>query len=276
MAPGEALRPAARTVAGQAPSAAVARSGEQRLTLAWLSLGTLAIGLATLYAIVLVAARTPQVAGLLPQGDLFHTALVLHVDLAAVIWFFAMAGALWNLSAAATPFWLRWTAFGFGAAGMAAMAVSPLIPPSVPIANNYVPVLDSPVFLSGLAWFFIGTTAMGFVGLLARRGQTAPAIAAGLRLVALFTLAAGAALLVSAAVLPADLDRGLYFELLNWAPGHIAQFAFTLMMLVAWLLLAREAGLPLPGRGILAATYVLAALPLFPACCCWRSTRRTR
>src|SRR5690606_27036810 len=48
----------------------------------------------------------------------------------------------------------------------------------------------------------------------------------------------------------AQLDRALdartYYELLFWGPGHVLQFTYTLLMMVAWLWLASALGARLP------------------------------
>ena len=70
-----------------------------------------------------------------------------------------------------------------------------------------------------------------------RLGLNASMVAVGM---AAFALAA------SFAQLERFLDARTYYELLFWGPGHVLQFAYTLLMLVAWLWLASAAGLRLP------------------------------
>jgi hypothetical protein len=45
---------------------------------------------------------------------------------------------------------------------------------------------------------------------------------------------------------PDSLDGKAYYELLFWGGGHVIQFAWTLLLLVAWLLLADAVGLSVP------------------------------
>lgn len=238
----------------------------RRLTLAWLALAVGALGLSTLYAMVLVLARTPLAAGSSAGTLMFRGALVMHVDLAALVWFFALAGALW--SALAAPRWvaLRWGSWGLAALGVTTLALAPVVAPGAAMPSNYVPVLDSKPFLVGLAWVFcgVGVTAMlalpRLAGLL--RGAT-DALEIGVAAIALPTLLAALSLVWSAAVLKDGDDMPLYFELLSWAPGHVAQFAFALLLLVGWLAVARAAGLPVdrPGRNLLVGLFMLAAAP---------------
>jgi len=249
------------------PAAAAGAADRQRpLVTAWLALATVAIGLSTVFAVVLVIARVPQVANVLPAGELFHVALVLHVNLAVLIWFLAVACGLW--SAVGTPRGraLGWAGFGLAAAGVAAVALSPLAAPGSPMATNYVPVLDSSLFRIGLVWFLAGIAlAAARVLWPAWRSRGAPGdpLVFGLKLAALVTVTAFVSLLWSVAALPSDLDAGLYHELVSWGPGHIAQFGFTLLMLMAWLHMAQALGLPAqrPNATLLRVLFALAAAP---------------
>ena len=64
--------------------------------------------------------------------------------------------------------------------------------------------------------------------------------------------------------LPAGLDPRTYYELLFWGGGHVLQFTWTLLMLVAWLWLADAIGarLPLSPRVVLV-LFALALLLVF-------------
>ncbi len=253
--------------ADRAPPATAGTGDRHRpLVTAWLGLATVAIGLSTVFAIVLVIARVPQVANVLPAGDLFRVALVLHVNLAVLIWFLAVACGLWSAVGTPRGRTLGWAGFGLAAVGVAAVALSPLAMPGSPMATNYVPVLDSSLFRIGLVWFLAGSAlAAARVLWPAWRSRRTPRdpLAFGLKLAALVTVAAFASLLWSLAALPSDIDAGLYYELVSWGPGHIAQFAFTLLMLVAWLHMARSLGLSAqrPTATYLRIVFALAAVP---------------
>ena len=58
----------------------------RHLTIGWLSLalGSLVVG--GLLTVVIVLSRTPYIQDIFPWVDLFHTALVVHVDLTVLVW----------------------------------------------------------------------------------------------------------------------------------------------------------------------------------------------
>ncbi len=227
-------------------------AGERRtLAAAWLWLAIATLLGSGVFAILLVAARTPFVQAWLPGVDFFHVALVLHVDLSVLVWFAAFTGVLW--SAAGSERWLplAWVAWGLALLGAAAMAAAPFLDPGAPVMANYVPIVDSGLFLWGLLMF---GAAFGLAALRAlavpqdvgltlsadgalRFGLNAAAVAAAMAWLAL----GGSWLAVSTA-----LEAKTYYELLFWGPGHVIQFCWSLVMMVAWLWLANLCGARMP------------------------------
>lgn len=230
----------------------------------WLLLGAVALVGSGLFSVLLVLARTPYVQRLVPGLDLFHAALVVHVDLSVLVWFFAVGGMLWSLnSRAAAGRWSR-AALALAAAGTALIALGP-VAGGAPIMSNYVPVLDGPVFLAGLAVFAAGTALAMVTALLApgRVGVVmdgAAAMRTGLNAAAVTTLVALGAFAWSFASVPSGLEGKAYYELVFWGGGHVLQFTWTLLMLVAWLWLAEAGGLSLPLKPRVAVSLFAAAL----------------
>ena len=131
----------------------------QRLAAArWLQLGVLALGIAGLFAILLVAARSPGMEHFFPWIDFFRTALVIHVDQSVLIWFLAMAGVLWSLldRAAVKVSAMARLAFILALCGTLGLALSAFVGDGLPLMNNYVPVLQRPLFFAMLGLFAAG------------------------------------------------------------------------------------------------------------------------
>lgn len=238
----------------------------RRLALGWLGLGVGALGASTVFGLWLLIARTPYLSRLLGAGGGFHTALVLHVGLSVLIWFLAFACLLWTLAQHRYPR-VGWGAFGCCVGGALLMLGAPWVGGGRPVMNNYVPVLDSPLFLAGLGLFAGGVAlqaAATLVGGLGRRpGQSGAALRTGLYLMAVTVLVAMASLGASWATLPRTLPAPAYFEALFWSAGHILQFAYTLLAMVAWLWIggAAYSGSPWARRaGVV--LFVLTAVPL--------------
>ena len=224
-----------------------------RRTLArnWLKLGLAALIASGLLSLLLVVSRTPGAQRLLPVADFFRVALVAHVDLSVLVWFLAFASVLWTLNS--TPRGLGVATFGYAIAalGTVAIALAPFVGDGRPVMANYIPVLNEPWFLCGLVTFAIGVGCVVVRGM-ATTSPVRPRLAGsdalrfGLNASLVSTAVALLAFGWSFATVPPSLDAKAYYELVFWGGGHVLQFTWTLLMLVAWLWLADAAGARVP------------------------------
>lgn len=244
--------------------------GDARRSLAtgWLVLGVVALIASGVFSVLLVLSRAPYVKDVFPLVDFFHVALVVHVDLSVLVWFIAFAGVLWSLSGEPRLFGLGRAALALTLSGTALMAVSPFAGRGAPVIANYIPVLDGPVFLTGLC--LVGA---GFLALVVRALGALPSMGAvpggvgalrfGLAAAAGSALLALVAFAWSWSTLPAGLEPRIRYELLFWGGGHTLQFTWALLMMVGWLWLASASGgrVPLSPR-LAIALFALSAAPL--------------
>jgi hypothetical protein len=218
----------------------------RRTTSAWLMLGLAALVFAGLYSILLVLARTPTVQDMTPFIDFFRVSLVVHVNLSVLIWLLCMAGVFWSLvSGRDLPLWDR-ISFRLAAGGTVIVILSPFLGATEPLMNNYVPLLRHPVFYTGLGMFTVGICSHLTRSLASRRSpgrlDGEDALRIGATLSALIVAAAVAGFLASLFRLSPGMEGQVYFEFLFWGGGHILQFAYTLLMMLAWILLAARSG----------------------------------
>ena len=223
-------------------------SAVRRLATGWLALAVAALGASGLFALLLVLSRTPGVGGVFPGHEFFYPALVLHVNLSALIWFLSFAGVLWSAGLAPRALALGWAGLWLCVSGTVLVVVSPLAGSGEALVNNYVPVLQNPVFLAGLALlgsgfglnlartFWIGRDPAAGIAQLSRAALLGGAVAG---------LLAALSLAWSASALPDFLPAAAFFEALFWGAGHTLQFMHTLLMMAVWLALAPGK----PGRG---------------------------
>ncbi len=254
--PFDAPAPASRTA--EPARAAVARydldvatDARRTLAVSWLGLGVIALAASGVFSLLLVASRTPLLKDLIPIADFFRVALVVHVDLSVLVWFLAFGAMLWNLAGAPRALAAGWAGLGIAACGAAAMALAPFVERATPIMSNYVPVLDGRLFLAGLTTFSVGVAVACARGMAAyvpsgARLAGADALRLGLNGSMVAVGMAAFALVASFAQLDRSLESRTYYELLFWGPGHVLQFAYTLVMLVAWIWLASAVGARLP------------------------------
>ena len=226
-------------------------AAQRALARGWLWLGLLALIGSGVFSILLVVARTPGLNQWLPVADFFRVALVVHVDLSVLVWFAAMAGMLWSLIASPRAEGASWVALGLCAAGTLLMSLAAFFDKGRPVMANYIPVLDGPMFLTGLAIFGAGFALQVLRALWAvqRIGGVvdgAGALRFGLQASAVSAAVALGAFVWSLAVVPTELDPKAYYEILFWGGGHALQFVWTLLMLAGWLWLAQACGARVP------------------------------
>lgn len=229
----------------------VPQDSRKPLAMAWLALGLAALLASGLFSVLLVLSRTPQLQTLFPVADFFRVALVVHVDLSVLVWFLAFGGALWTLGG--TQRWLpmAWLALGLSALGTVLMGVAPFVEIATPIMANYVPVLDGPMFLTGLVLFGAGIALLCLRSMLTASPVGASihgdgALRFGLNAAMVASAVAAIAFAWSWLAVPRELDPRIYYEMVFWGGGHVLQFAYTLLMLVCWLWLASAIGAKLP------------------------------
>ncbi len=222
-----------------------------RLGMGWLWLGVLALSGSGIFSVLLVLSRTPYIQDFFPWIDFFRTALVVHVDLSVLVWFLAFGGVLWSLNSTPRFISLGWAALVFAGLGSALMVIVPFLGPGNPLMSNYIPVLQTPLFIVALLGFGFGITLLVLRGMSANVPVGLYMEGAGALRFGLNTAVVSAAMAVFAfawsyLAIPDSMTGKAYFELLFWGGGHMLQFTYTLLMLVAWLWLASTSGVRLP------------------------------
>ena len=245
----------------------IADAASRRLATAWLLLGLGALTLSSLFALMLVLLRIPYLHSLMPFRDMFPAALVVHVDLAVLVWFLSLAGVFWSLlgtKRAPTP----------GLVAVAVATVGTLLMVSalpegsgLAIMSNYVPVLDNTVFLFGLGLFAVGIVIMAIRGLaignvIFKCPTMTDVLRIGAGCAAVATLVAMLTVLITYRHLPLAASGRVLYEQLFWGGGHVLQFTHTSLMMVAWLVLAAEVGASAIPRRKLIYGFILMLLPV--------------
>ena len=228
-------------------SLAIPTDARKALATGWLLLAIGALLASGVFSILLVLSRAPYVKDVFPLVDFFRVALVVHVDLSVLVWFSAFAGLLWSLHGAPRLLWLGWAGLGGAAAATAAMCAAPFVQSGLPLMSNYIPVLDSPLFLRALVLFGVSCAlvvarALAVAPRVGARPDGAAALRFGLNAAAVSAAVALLAFGWSYAEVPAAIERKAYFEVLFWGGGHVLQFTWTLFMFAAWLWLAEAIG----------------------------------
>jgi len=223
----------------------------KNLAVYWLWLAVLTLLGAGIFSVLLVLARTPVIGELIPFVDFFHTALVIHVNLSSLVWILSFASVLWSLNSRNIFPWFAKSIFTVVLIGTSIMMLSPLSGSTNALMSNYIPVLDDSFFLTGLGIFAIGIGLQVVFSMssMFKVGETISGqgvVRFGLNCAAIGVFMALAAFMWSFIEVPQDLINATYYEVLFWSGGHVLQFTYTLLMMVAWLWLSSSAGISLP------------------------------
>jgi hypothetical protein len=217
-----------------------AQSSLQRLTISWLLLALGALVIGGLFSILIVFSRTPYFQDIIPWVDFFHTALVVHVDMTVLVWFLGFAGVMWSLNSSEKCLKCAWTALALCTAGTLVISIAPFLGVANPLMNNYVPVLQHPMFYTGLGLFGLGFAVLSLHGLVFSHSIGLTISGDGALRYGLYTALIAAIVTIIMLVtswldMPGFADGAFYFELLFWDAGHTVQFVHVQLMLVAWL-----------------------------------------
>ena len=217
----------------------------------WIGLAVASLIVAGLLSLAVVVGRLPVISSWIGDPLFFKRCLVVHVDLALVVWFYAFTAGLLAAGVRQPGGVAGWCGPCLAAGGVLAMLAGGLVRGAQPVLANYVPVIDHPIFLGGLAVFFVGLL-VSVVPMLWRAdagGLVPPAAMVALRSAGIALVLAATTWLASVAGLPGGLDAWTRYEFSAWGAGHVLQVANTCAMLAVWFwVLERATGRPLLGR----------------------------
>jgi len=253
----------------------------------WLLLAVAVLIIAGLFALALVVARMPPFDRLVTDPLFFRRALVVHVDLSLVAWFYSFVAAmLFALPGRGQSGRLSRRAIGLSGAGITLMVIVPALGDGAPVLSNYIPMIDHPLFGVGLLMFGGGVIA----SLLDRRllpgdrlpgsddsGAGTPAADTpaaggfldipadarpGLRAAAVALIVAAITMLASWLTRPVGASPEVFYELLFWGTGHVLQVTSEIAMISVWLILLGAAlGRPVVSRSAASALFGLLLAP---------------
>jgi len=215
----------------------------RKLGKSWLFLGIFSVLLSGLFSLLLVISRTPAIQSHIPFIDFFHTALVVHVDLSVLIWFTSFASIFWTLICRDVNR-LDWFALYLSITGTLLIIITPFIMDGHPLMNNYIPILQTPLFYLGLSLYTTGLSlriVRTLLAPIAMNGTTpSGALATGVWLSALTAFIAILFFIYTMTQLPSDLAPVAWFEILFWGSGHILQFTHMLLVFIVWVILLQQ------------------------------------
>jgi hypothetical protein len=229
---------------------------------AWLILAVGALALAGFLAALLAASRMPGIAERLPL-QFFRVALVTHVIFSFVVWYLVMLGAYCTWALGRMPHMndgrmphmndgrmppsgndqlhkIGRIAVGGVALSLLLMLIPALFGLGEPSLNDYVPMVDHPLFQGGLL-MLLAAVALPVVRLLLALRRGADGVCWGIAAAGIAYLAALLCFILGWLQRP-PIATGTeaFYQAIFWGGGHVLQFVHTALILVIWWVLAQQ------------------------------------
>ena len=199
----------------------------------WLLLAVSALALSGLFTILLIVARTTK-AEYFVIRDMFTTSLIVHVNLGILVWLFAM---MMSYFSAKQPNQASRTGFYMALAGTVLITLSPFFGFGTPYQNNYIPIYDNTLFKLGIA-LFLASVFYSAAKHLSKNVEILSCI--------LLIFIAFASFVASYIGIKNRVSSHYMYELLFWGGGHVLQFVYAQIMVLAWLEILRRNKVDLP------------------------------
>ena len=213
----------------------------KKLAFYWLIQSVGALALSGFFAIFLVVARSPIIGKLLPYKDFFKTCLTIHVNLSVLIWLTSFCCLLFSLNTKLIK--LGYTSLIMCAMGSIMISLSIFDFSAEAYLNNYIPMLNSKIFLYGIYLYFAGFFIASFQALICNNND---------KFYKYFNLSSFFIILSSFLTLwltrvNLNLPEVVnlynfadYYERLFWGFGHILQFLYVNCLIFALFFIASE------------------------------------
>ncbi len=227
----------------------------------WLKLAILSVALSGVAPLILLAGRASLYAEIASIKQWFVPVLVIHVNLSVGLWFLAMTMMLWRalLPVKLPLVWHGASVLSF-LLGVVMIVLAPFAGGEA-FTSNYIPVQNNPVFFFGLSLILSSLVLMLGAYLWTLLKQTSEGVIAfmvnGNLLVLLTALACFSFSIMQH---PEGYGGEGYYESIFWAGGHILQFVYVQIAMIAWLWMAEKLALHLPKISVIKAAFGLLTL----------------
>ncbi|MCP5206464.1 MAG: cbb3-type cytochrome c oxidase subunit I [Hahellaceae bacterium] len=220
----------------------LSESNQKLATYSWISMGVFALIAAGVFSVLVVVSRIPGVQEWIPFIDFFHTALVVHVDLLVLVWFMSFSAAIWSAGSTTASDLFDQISLLMALCGALVLILCPFTGVAEPVINNYFPVLQHPLFYSGLLLFSFGIVIKAMLTLAAPSDKPITPLTLGVKLSAAISIAAFLLFVWAYQTIPGTLETHAFFEVLFWGSGHTLQISHTVLVIIAWFILLQGSG----------------------------------
>ncbi len=220
----------------------------KQISLGWLVIGLFALAISGVFSIVLAVAWHPSVKSVELFATLFQRSLIAHVNLSITIWFLCFAFTLMSYQYTHRKIIMPYVdicAKALMIAAITLMTLASIAPDAIPVLCNYIPLLQHPLFYIALGCVAASIT-LKLLEFFTSYASIRPrdVIHHSNIVIAIILLVAMLAFGLSGWQLQHELifaeDTLIYGEMLFWGGGHVLQYAWVQLMLIAWVLMLQH------------------------------------
>ncbi|MEK6734119.1 MAG: cbb3-type cytochrome c oxidase subunit I [Pseudomonadota bacterium] len=213
----------------------------KQIFILWFILATLALAFSGIYSFFPYLFRTPFFGS--NAQNLFNLSLMVHVNLGVLVWFLSSTSMLMNLIIKESLLSFSFIAFLSSMAGTIFIIISPFIGESEPVKNDYIPILHNFVFILGISLFLSGVLLQVILALLSYLKANKNLLNFTILISAIIFIISCVCLIQAASQLriltqERFVDLLEYYQLLFWGTGHVLQFNYVQLIIIAWLIIA--------------------------------------
>ena len=211
----------------------------------WFILAVVALATSGLYSFLPYTLRTPFLAQFIDFKHLFNISLMVHVNLGVLVWFLSCSSMLMVIVTKQSFMTISFTAFISSMIGTIFIAASPFVGTSEAIKSDYVPILHNLAFIIGLSLFVTGVLLQTILTILSYKEIKKNLINFTIYINALIFLLSALCFIKASIELKEItenrfIDLVEYYQLLFWGAGHVLQFCYIQLVIIAWIIIAAK------------------------------------
>lgn len=207
----------------------------------WLLLAILSLLLAGLLTFIIVFSRTPIIKEFFILKNFFAKALISHVNLSQLFWTLTI-GVVVTITYIKQQLFSFHILFYIALIAIFLIFISPFLDSGTAILNNYIPIIDNLPFTVSISLFMTIILLFSCYCIISQRSfLSGDHIGILLYAYHIVIIISYLNYFSSLRFIENLTEITEYYEIMFWSFGHVMQFAYVILMVIAWFILIKSA-----------------------------------